>query len=142
MAQANLELEKANIEREQLAFEQEIIQQTAQWNLQRDLLATATKARDIAVKRYEITKQRYLIGKISITDLNLAQQEKDRAIETFIGAMRNYWDSYHTIRQLTRSEEHTSELQSLMRISYAVFCLKKTKNSTKKHNIQYNKAHT
>src|SRR3546814_8390732 len=28
----------------------------------------------------------------------------------------------------TRSEEHTSELQSLMRISYAVFCLKKTKN--------------
>src|SRR3546814_1126406 len=30
-----------------------------------------------------------------------------------------------------RSEEHTSELQSLMRISYAVFCLKKTTNNTK-----------
>src|SRR3546814_1989028 len=30
---------------------------------------------------------------------------------------------------LTRSEEHTSELQSLMRISYAVFCLKKKKNN-------------
>src|SRR3546814_7388126 len=30
-------------------------------------------------------------------------------------------------RRLTRSEEHTSELQSLMRISYAVFCLKKKK---------------
>src|SRR3546814_1546624 len=29
---------------------------------------------------------------------------------------------------LSRSEEHTSELQSLMRISYAVFCLKKKKN--------------
>src|SRR3546814_10035558 len=29
-----------------------------------------------------------------------------------------------------RSEEHTSELQSLMRISYAVFCLKKKKNAT------------
>lgn len=101
MAQANLELEKANIEREQLAFEQEIFQQTAQWNLQRDLLATATKARETAVKRYEITKQRYLIGKISITDLNLAQQEKDRAIESFVGAMRSYWNSYHTIRRLT-----------------------------------------
>src|SRR3546814_9948468 len=35
-----------------------------------------------------------------------------------------------------RSEEHTSELQSLMRISYAVFCLKKktTKNKTKTYN--------
>src|SRR3546814_1759263 len=31
-----------------------------------------------------------------------------------------------------RSEEHTSELQSLMRISYAVFCLKKTKNTQPK----------
>src|SRR3546814_2078195 len=36
-----------------------------------------------------------------------------------------------------RSEEHTSELQSLMRISYAVFCLKKKKKSTK--NTQQNK---
>src|SRR3546814_10376112 len=34
----------------------------------------------------------------------------------------------------TRSEEHTSELQSLMRISYAVFCLKKKKATTKKNN--------
>src|SRR3546814_8843578 len=31
---------------------------------------------------------------------------------------------------VARSEEHTSELQSLMRISYAVFCLKKKKNTT------------
>src|SRR3546814_2381864 len=36
-----------------------------------------------------------------------------------------------------RSEEHTSELQSLMRISYAVFCLKK-----KKHNPHYNTANS
>src|SRR3546814_2913157 len=34
-------------------------------------------------------------------------------------------------RRSTRSEEHTSELQSLMRISYAVFCLKKKKKKTK-----------
>src|SRR3546814_9300482 len=32
-----------------------------------------------------------------------------------------------------RSEEHTSELQSLMRISYAVFCLKKKKTKTKRY---------
>src|SRR3546814_2338475 len=35
-----------------------------------------------------------------------------------------------------RSEEHTSELQSLMRISYAVFCLKK-KNTQEQHEQQY-----
>src|SRR3546814_4918161 len=38
-------------------------------------------------------------------------------------------------RGFLRSEEHTSELQSLMRISYAVFCLKKKKNTT---NTPYN----
>src|SRR3546814_4448655 len=40
------------------------------------------------------------------------------------------------VSAMTRSEEHTSELQSLMRISYAVFCLKK-KNTKKKQNHQY-----
>src|SRR3546814_2823883 len=38
-----------------------------------------------------------------------------------------------------RSEEHTSELQSLMRISYAVFCLKKKKPTTSVYNIQSKK---
>src|SRR3546814_5021927 len=38
--------------------------------------------------------------------------------------------------RLARSEEHTSELQSLMRISYAVFCLKKKKHTTTHNNIQ------
>src|SRR3546814_1148800 len=36
---------------------------------------------------------------------------------------------------LDRSEEHTSELQSLMRISYAVFCLKKKKTQNHKHKF-------
>src|SRR3546814_4218619 len=46
---------------------------------------------------------------------------------------------YNTWRKggVERSEEHTSELQSLMRISYAVFCLKKKK---KRH--QYQNTHT
>src|SRR3546814_6902264 len=42
-----------------------------------------------------------------------------------------------------RSEEHTSELQSLMRISYAVFCLKKKKtNNTNTKTNKTNKTHT
>src|SRR3546814_4105704 len=44
-------------------------------------------------------------------------------------------------RRAGRSEEHTSELQSLMRISYAVFCLKKKKNeSESKKNDNMSKA--
>src|SRR3546814_7273195 len=39
----------------------------------------------------------------------------------------------HSLEYLCRSEEHTSELQSLMRISYAVFCLKKKTQTITQH---------
>src|SRR3546814_3238963 len=42
-------------------------------------------------------------------------------------------------RPYSRSEEHTSELQSLMRISYAVFCLKKKKNTIYRNKTQESK---
>src|SRR3546814_1041701 len=49
----------------------------------------------------------------------------------------------HARHRPDRSEEHTSELQSLMRISYAVFCLKKKKTIiTYVSNTQYNSAHS
>src|SRR3546814_3171873 len=41
------------------------------------------------------------------------------------------------LREHGRSEEHTSELQSLMRISYAVFCLKKKKTNLKQTKTHY-----
>src|SRR3546814_7354060 len=43
-------------------------------------------------------------------------------------------DYVHVEDLCSRSEEHTSELQSLMRISYAVFCLQKKKHSLEKPN--------
>src|SRR3546814_8147768 len=45
-------------------------------------------------------------------------------------------------RRASRSEEHTSELQSLMRISYAAFCLKKNNSQTRVENIDTTQNHT
>src|SRR3546814_9113882 len=45
----------------------------------------------------------------------------------------------HAPVRMLRSEEHTSELQSLMRISYAVFCLKKTTITNHPHQHTYSK---
>src|SRR3546814_5059841 len=48
----------------------------------------------------------------------------------------------HRIFRIGRSEEHTSELQSLMRISYAVFCLKKKQKKTRHpHNNTIDQKH-
>src|SRR3546814_5551937 len=46
-----------------------------------------------------------------------------------------FWDHLpEVLKQRLRSEEHTSELQSLMRISYAVFCLKKKKQNNERYH--------
>src|SRR3546814_4404354 len=53
---------------------------------------------------------------------------------------RSFHVFYNLNQHEARSEEHTSELQSLMRISYAVFCLKKKKKkTTHTHNITTHK---
>src|SRR3546814_3885359 len=51
----------------------------------------------------------------------------------------NAWFGDWTLFYWGRSEEHTSELQSLMRISYAVFCLKKKKEIKSKAHKQHTK---
>src|SRR3546814_3104845 len=51
-------------------------------------------------------------------------------------ALRWQWPIGSLMAVLVRSEEHTPELQSLMRISYAVICLKKTTNYNTKHYIK------
>src|SRR3546814_5990644 len=52
-------------------------------------------------------------------------------VSEFLGTKRASMAAHASQISETRSEEHTSELQSLMRISYAVFCLKKKKKNTK-----------
>src|SRR3546814_8270668 len=56
----------------------------------------------------------------------LSQPFSPGAVQALHGAIENHVDDL-----IDRSEEHTSELQSLMRISYAVFCLKKKINKYK-----------
>src|SRR3546814_9442433 len=49
------------------------------------------------------------------------------AIAMFGSGQWTIWEGYAAAKLFKRSEEHTSELQSLMRISYAVYCLNKKK---------------
>src|SRR3546814_1357591 len=63
-----------------------------------------------------------------VMEAALAVAERSGGVfDPAIGAQVNLWGHGPEPRQAPRSEEHTSELQSLMRISYAVFCLKKKK---------------
>ena len=99
--EANKDLVITNLEIEQQEFEQEIYLHVLNWQNQRNFLKTAEKAQEIAIRRYEITKKRFILGKITITDLNLALQEKDRSILSYLNSLEKFWTDYYTLRRLT-----------------------------------------
>ncbi|MEN8192589.1 MAG: TolC family protein [Bacteroidota bacterium] len=66
-----------------------------------DQVLLSAKSDEIAEKRYTVAKNRYLIGKIDITNLFIAQNEKDMAKRNYIETQKQYWIAYHTLRQLT-----------------------------------------
>jgi len=101
MAESNRELERTSVQQDIIDFDQEIKIEVMQYNLQKSQFAIASKSDTVAQKRYEVTKQRYLIGKIGITDLNIAQSEKDNARQGYVSALYKYWTSYYQLRKLT-----------------------------------------
>jgi outer membrane protein TolC len=64
-------------------------------------LAISAKADTVAVKRFDVAKNRYIIGKIGIDNLYLAQNERDGALRAYVEALRGYWNSYYRLRRLT-----------------------------------------
>lgn len=64
-------------------------------------LITAAKADTVGAKRFEVTRNRYTIGRIDISNLYIAQVEKDQALEAYVRALRGYWDAYYRVRRLT-----------------------------------------
>ena len=101
LAESDRELQKTAVQQEMIDFDQEVFLKVMQFNMQRNQLVIAAKSDTVADKRYEVTKQRYLIGKIGITDLNIAQAEKDNARQGYIAALHSYWRSFYEIRKLT-----------------------------------------
>jgi outer membrane protein len=64
-------------------------------------LATSAKADTVATRRFDVAKNRYIIGRIDIGDLYIAQSEKDAALLSYVEALRNFWLSYYRLRRLT-----------------------------------------
>ena len=65
------------------------------------VLAISAKADTVASKRFEVAKNRYVIGKIGISDLYIGQNEKDQAVVAYVQALRAYWTAYYRLRRLT-----------------------------------------
>ena len=101
MAEANLDLTNNNINQDKQEFEQEIYLHVLNCSNQRGFLFTAEKAQEVSMKRYEISKKRYLLNKVTITDLNIALEERDKAVFEYLNSLEKFWRDYYILRQLT-----------------------------------------
>lgn len=102
MAQSSQEVIRTQVEQARIDFEQSVFLEVMQFNLQYDQLAIAAKADTIAQKRFDVTRERFLIGRIEVRDLNDALREQDVARRGYISALRNYWRFYFNLRRLTQ----------------------------------------
>jgi outer membrane protein TolC len=67
----------------------------------RDQLTIAAKADTVANKRFEVAKNRYVIGRIGMDNLYIAQNEKDQALLAYVQALRGFWTAYYRLRRVT-----------------------------------------
>lgn len=100
IANSNLELISMIADRDRIAFEREIQLRVQQFDLVRDQVDLAFRSYEVAQKRQSITQQRYLIGKISLTDLNIAIDERETARQAYIVALRDFWLAHYELRTL------------------------------------------
>ncbi len=101
MAESNREVVRISINQEKIDFEQNIVMNVLEFNLQADQVLNRAKADTVAQMGYDVTQQRFLIGKVDVTKLNLARNDQETARRAYINALRSYWDYYFTIRGLT-----------------------------------------
>ena len=100
-ALANKRLNDYVIAQDEITFEQQIITQVRQFEMLRLQIEITKKSDEVAQHRYNVAQNRYLIGKIDITNLNIALTEKDTAKRGYIDALKSFWTAYYDLRRLT-----------------------------------------
>jgi outer membrane protein TolC len=75
----------------------------------RRTLVISAKADTVAGRRFEVAYNRYVIGRISVDNLYIAQNEKDQALGSFVQALRGYWMAHYGLRRATLYDFETNQ---------------------------------
>lgn len=109
-AMAQKKLADFQIAQDEVNVEQNIMTQVRQFEMLRLQIEITKKSDEVAAERYNVSQNRYLIGKIDITDLNIALEQKDDAKRRYIQALRDFWVAYFNLRQLTLYDFYEDKL--------------------------------
>ena len=113
IAESKEDIEKRNVEQDAIDFEQNVRLKVIQFNMQQNQLKIAAKSDTVARKSYEVTKGRYLIGRLNdVNTLNMSQIDTDNAEKSYYAALQTFWINYYEIRKLTHFDfQNNASLQ-------------------------------
>ena len=101
---ASLALQERTMEQIQLDtrnLRQDIVDQVNRFKQLVNQVQVSAKTDTIAQRRFLVAKNRYLIGKIDVTNLQIAQNEKDLSRRDYVQTLRNYWMEWYRLRRST-----------------------------------------
>jgi outer membrane protein TolC len=101
MARNNLNVTKISIQQKEQKLEQDVIMTVNDFNIQQSLIASAEEALNLATMAYNVTKERFIIGKADLNSLTLSLNRQNSAQRNYISALRDYWLNYYKLRKLT-----------------------------------------
>ena len=101
VARSQRDLVETQVEQSRTDFDQNIRKLVGQFNLQGLRVRVAARTDSTALRRSEVARRLYVLGKSSVLDLNASIEEKDAARRNYLNALHTYWSLYYTLRSLT-----------------------------------------
>jgi len=101
LAESKRDLVVFDVEKDRADFERSVIVQVEQFKLLKAQLETTLEADNVAGNGYLIALKKFQNGEISITDLNISLQEREKAKRDYIRSLETYWVAFYRLRELT-----------------------------------------
>ncbi|MEZ4720584.1 MAG: TolC family protein [Flavobacteriales bacterium] len=109
LAQLNREILSDQLSLNQRALEQLVFERVGNFIRLQNQVEIARRADFVANKGYEVTRQRFMIGKIDMLELNNAITRKTQARMDYVSTLRDYWAAYYEIRKLCHFDFRTNQ---------------------------------
>lgn len=113
VAESNRRAIESRLRQESLDFSQELFVLVERFGNQQAQLDIAARANEIAGQRYNTNFETFMIGKISVLDLNDSQTKKDESKRRYINELYKFWNYWYQIRSLTLYDyEHAGDINA------------------------------
>ncbi|MCF8360958.1 MAG: TolC family protein [Prolixibacteraceae bacterium] len=101
MAYSRKQVTEIEVKQALLDFEQEVKLKVIDFNLQAKVVRSAAIADSLAQQSYEVTKKRFMLGKVDVLRLTNSMKNSQQAKENYINSLATYWRYFYEVQQYT-----------------------------------------